>query len=48
MFRIELQVRQYWVRDVTLGEDASRVRKGAVPQVMAPVVEYHAESAAAR
>lgn len=25
----------YWVRDVTLGEDVSQVRKGAAPQVMA-------------
>jgi len=25
----------HWVRDVTLGEDACRVRKGAAPQVLA-------------
>jgi len=25
----------FWVRDVTLGEDASQVRKGSTPQVMA-------------
>lgn len=25
----------HWVRDVTMGEDASRVRSGAAPQVMA-------------
>jgi len=25
----------HWVRDITLGEDASQVRSGAAPQVMA-------------
>jgi predicted transposase YbfD/YdcC len=27
--------RLHWVRDVTLGEDACRVRKGSAPQVLA-------------
>lgn len=31
----EIENRLHWVRDVTLGEDASRVRVGAAPQVMA-------------
>ena len=30
-----IENRSHWVRDVTLGEDASRIRKGAGPQVMA-------------
>jgi hypothetical protein len=25
----------HWVRDVTFGEDASQVRRGAIPQVLA-------------
>ncbi len=33
----EIENRLHYVRDVTLGEDASRVRKGAAPQVMAIV-----------
>jgi predicted transposase YbfD/YdcC len=32
-WRIETQL--HWVRDVTLGEDACRVRSGAAPQVLA-------------
>lgn len=43
--RVAGLVRQHWgienglhyVRDVTLGEDACRVRKGAAPQVLAAV-----------
>ena len=31
----EIENRLHWVRDVTLGEDASPVRMGAAPQVMA-------------
>lgn len=31
----EIENRLHYVRDVTLGEDASQVRKGAAPQVMA-------------
>lgn len=31
----EIENRRRYVRDVTLGEDASPVRKGAAPQVMA-------------
>ncbi len=31
----EIENKLYYKRDVTLGEDASRVRKGAAPQVMA-------------
>jgi predicted transposase YbfD/YdcC len=30
-----MENRLHWVRDVTLGEDASQVRKGSAPQVMA-------------
>jgi predicted transposase YbfD/YdcC len=30
-----IENRSHWVRDETLGEDASQVRKGAAPQVMA-------------
>jgi hypothetical protein len=30
-----IENRLHWVRDVTLGEDASRIRSGAAPQVMA-------------
>ncbi len=30
-----IENRLHWVRDVTLGEDASQVRKGSAPQVMA-------------
>ena len=30
-----IENRLHWVRDVTMGEDASQVRAGAVPQVMA-------------
>ena len=30
-----MENRLHWVRDVTLGEDACRVRKGAAPQVLA-------------
>ncbi len=30
-----IENRLHWVRDVTLGEDGSQVRKGAAPQVMA-------------
>jgi hypothetical protein len=30
-----IENRLHWVRDVTLGEDACRVRKGAAPQVLA-------------
>jgi hypothetical protein len=32
-----IENRLHYVRDVTLGEDASRVRKGAAPQVLAAV-----------
>lgn len=42
--RINQQIREHWQietlhrhRDVTLGEDASRVRTGAAPQVMATI-----------
>ena len=31
----EIENRRHYVRDVTLGEDASPVRKGSAPQVMA-------------
>ncbi len=31
----EIENRRHYVRDVTLGEDASQVRKGSAPQVMA-------------
>jgi hypothetical protein len=30
-----IENRSHWVRDVTLGEDASRIRTGNAPQVMA-------------
>lgn len=30
-----IENRLHWVRDVTLGEDACRVRKGSAPQVLA-------------
>jgi hypothetical protein len=30
-----IENRLHWVRDVTMGEDASRIRSGAAPQVMA-------------
>jgi len=30
-----IEKRLHWVRDVTLGEDASQVRTGAAPQVLA-------------
>lgn len=30
-----IENRSHWVRDVTMGEDASRIRKGSGPQVMA-------------
>ncbi len=30
-----IENRSHWVRDVTFGEDASQVRSGSVPQVMA-------------
>ena len=30
-----IENRLHYVRDVTMGEDASRIRKGAAPQVMA-------------
>jgi hypothetical protein len=30
-----IENRLHWVRDVTLGEDASRIRSGSAPQVMA-------------
>jgi hypothetical protein len=30
-----IENRLHWVRDVTLGEDASRVRSGSAPQVLA-------------
>ncbi len=30
-----IENRLHWVRDVTMGEDASQVRKGSAPQVMA-------------
>jgi predicted transposase YbfD/YdcC len=30
-----IENRLFWVRDVTLGEDASQIRKGAAPEVMA-------------
>jgi predicted transposase YbfD/YdcC len=30
-----IENRLFWVRDVTLGEDASQIRKGSAPQVMA-------------
>jgi len=32
-----IENRSHYVRDVTLGEDASRVRKGAGPEVMAAI-----------
>jgi len=32
-----IENRLHYVRDVTLGEDSSRVRKGAAPQVLAAV-----------
>ena len=31
----KVENRSHWVRDVTLGEDACRVRSGAAPQVLA-------------
>ena len=31
----QMENRSHWVRDVTLGEDACRVRSGAAPQVLA-------------
>ena len=31
----EIENRLHYVRDVTLGEDASQVRKGAAPEVIA-------------
>ena len=31
----EIENRSHYVRDVTMGEDASRIRKGSGPQVMA-------------
>ena len=33
--RVGIENRLHYVRDVTLGEDASQVRTGAAPQVMA-------------
>jgi hypothetical protein len=30
-----IENRVHWVRDVTMGEDASRIRTGAAPEVMA-------------
>jgi hypothetical protein len=30
-----IENRLHWVRDVTLGEDASRIRTGSAPQLMA-------------
>lgn len=30
-----IENRLHWVRDVTLGEDASRIRSGSAPQIMA-------------
>jgi hypothetical protein len=30
-----IENRTHWVRDVTMGEDASRIRTGAAPEVMA-------------
>jgi hypothetical protein len=30
-----IENRAHWVRDVTMGEDASRIRTGAAPEVMA-------------
>ena len=30
-----IENRSHWVRDVTFGEDASRVRSGSLPQIMA-------------
>ena len=30
-----IESRVHWVRDVTMGEDASRIRTGAAPEVMA-------------
>jgi predicted transposase YbfD/YdcC len=32
-----IENRLHWVRDVTFGEDACRVRKGAAPQILAAV-----------
>ena len=32
-----IENRSHYVRDVTMGEDASRIRKGSGPQVMAAV-----------
>jgi hypothetical protein len=30
-----IENRLHWVRDVTLGEDASRIRTGSAPQILA-------------